>query len=309
MPDVGAPAQLSAITTMMATSTSTSPTMSTSISTIYPRLARDNFANIAASPVSCGPRGLKGGHDRLYHNNGDGTFTDVTEKLNIDPDSYYGLGVLWLDYDLDGCLDLYVANDSSPSLLYHNDCKGGFTEVGCRPESPTAADGREQAGMGIDSADYDNDGWPDIIKANFSDDTNNLFHNDHNGEFTDRAGPQISARSASRFLDSGLKFLDFDNDGWKDIFVANGHVNPQVDQHSFGVTYAERAVALPQSARWQVRRNRNSVRLSDVPPLCRARCRHGRLLQPGQGRPAGQRARRSPLLLRNQTVGRPLASH
>ncbi len=95
-----------------------------------PEFGQGPFCTYRGIAVSCGPRGLKGGRDRLYHNNGDGTFTDVTEKLNIDPDSYYGLGVLWLDYDKDGCLDLYVANDSSPSLLYHNDCKGGFTEVG-----------------------------------------------------------------------------------------------------------------------------------------------------------------------------------
>jgi len=205
-----------------------------------PEFGQGPFCQYRGIPVSCGPRGLKGGGDRLYHNNGDGTFTDVSEKLNIDPDSYYGLGVLWLDYDLDGCPDLYVANDSSPSLLYHGDCKGGFTEVGVQAGVAYSADGREQAGMGIDSADYDNDGWPDISKANFSDDTNNLYHNDHNGEFTDLAGPADFGPVSIPFLGFGLKFLDFDNDGWNDIFVANGHVNPQVDYHSFGVTYAER---------------------------------------------------------------------
>jgi hypothetical protein len=205
-----------------------------------PEFGQGPFCQYRGIPVSCGPRGLKGGRDRLYRNNGDGTFTDVSEKLNIDPDSYYGLGVLWLDYDLDGCPDLYVANDSSPSLLYHGDCKGGFTEVGVPAGVAYSADGREQAGMGIDSADYDNDGWPDIIKANFSDDTNNLYHNDHNGEFTDLAGPADFGLVSIPFLGFGIKFLDFDNDGWKDIFVANGHVNPQVDHHSFGVTYAER---------------------------------------------------------------------
>ncbi len=205
-----------------------------------PEFGQGVFCQYRGFAVSCGPRGLKGGRDRLYHNNKDGTFTDVTEKLNIDPGSYYGLGVLWLDYDRDGCLDLYVANDSSPSLLYHNDCKGGFTEVGAETGVAYSADGREQAGMGIDSADYDNDGWPDIAKANFSDDTNNLFHNDHTGEFTDLAGPAGFGPISIPFLGFGVKFLDFDNDGWKDIFVANGHVNPQVDQHSFGVTYAER---------------------------------------------------------------------
>ena len=205
-----------------------------------PEFGQGPFCTYRGIAVSCGPRGLKGGRDRLYHNNGDGTFTDVTEKLNLDPDRYYGLGVLWLDYDQDGCLDLYVANDSSPSLLYHNDCKGGFTEVGAESGVAYSSDGREQAGMGIDSADYDHDGWPDIAKANFSDDTNNLYHNDRDGQFTDRAGSAGFGPVSIPFLGFGVKFFDFDNDGWPDIFVANGHVNPQVDQHSFGVTYAER---------------------------------------------------------------------
>ncbi len=205
-----------------------------------PEFGQGPFCTYRGIAVSCGPRGLKGGRDRLFHNNGDGTFTDVTEKLNIDPDSYYGLGVLWLDYDQDGCLDLYIANDSSPSLLYHNDCKGGFTEVGAESGVAYSSDGREQAGMGIDSADYDHDGWPDIAKANFSDDTNNLYHNDRDGQFTDRAGSAGFGPVSVPFLGFGVKFFDFDNDGWPDIFVANGHVNPQVDQHSFGVTYAER---------------------------------------------------------------------
>lgn len=205
-----------------------------------PEFGQGPFCQYRGFGVSCGPRGLKGSRDRLYHNNGDGTFTDVAEKLNIDPDSYYGLGVMWLDYDLDGCLDLYVSNDSTPSMLYKGDCKGGFSDVGARAGVAYSGDGREQAGMGVDSGDYDNDGWPDIAKANFSDDMNNLFHNDHNGQFTDLAGPANFGPISTPFLGFGLKFIDVDNDGWPDIFVANGHVNPQVDQHSFGVTYAER---------------------------------------------------------------------
>ena len=205
-----------------------------------PEFGKGPFCQYRGIPVNCGPRGLKGSHDRLYHNNGDGTFTDVTEKMKIDEGSYYGLGVLWLDYDKDGCLDLYVSDDSSPSMLYHNDCKGGLTEVGAEAGVAYSADGREQAGMGIDAADYDRDGWPDIVKTNFSDDTNNLYHNDHNGEFTDMAGPTNFGPISVPFLGFGAKYFDFDNDGWKDIFIANGHVDPQVDGHSFGVTYAER---------------------------------------------------------------------
>jgi hypothetical protein len=205
-----------------------------------PEFGQGSFCQYRGIAVSCGPRGLKGGRDRLYHNGGDGTFTDVTEKTGIDPGSYYGLGLMWLDYDLDGCLDLYIADDSTPSMLYHGDCKGGFTELGAQAGVAYSGDGREQAGMGVDSADYDHDGWPDIAKANFSDDTNNLFHNDHNGEFTDLAGPANFGPISTPFLGFGLKFFDADNDGWPDIFIANGHVNPQVDQHTFGVTYAQR---------------------------------------------------------------------
>ena len=205
-----------------------------------PPFGQGPFCQYRGIPVNCGPRGLKGGRDRLYHNNGDGTFTDVTEKLNIDPDRYYGLGALWIDYDKDGCLDLYVADDSSPSLLYHNNCKGGFTEVGAEAGVAYSSDGREQAGMGIDSEDYDRDGWPDIVKTNFSDDTKNLYHNDHNGEFTDMAGPAGIAAIGYPYLGFGVKFFDYDNDGWPDIFMANGHVDAQVEGQTFGVGYAER---------------------------------------------------------------------
>jgi len=191
-------------------------------------------------PVSCGPRGLKGSRDRLYRNNGDGTFTDVTEKLGIDAEAEYGLGVIWLDFDRDGCLDLYIANDSSPSLLYHNDCHGGFQEVGVMAGVAFSADGRPQAGMGVDAADFDGDGLPEIVKTNFSDDTNNLYHNDGQGQFTDIAGPTEFGLVSIPFLGFGVKFFDFDNDGWKDVVIANGHVNPQVDQHSFGVSYRQR---------------------------------------------------------------------
>ena len=205
-----------------------------------PEFGSSVFCRYRGIPVSCGPRGLKGSRDRLYRNQGDGTFADVSEKLGIDPDGSYGLGVLWGDFDLDGKLDLYVADDSTPSLLYHNEGNGKLAETGVAAGVAYSGDGREQAGMGVDSADYDRDGLPDLAKTNFSDDSNNLYHNDGSLSFTDLAGPTGFGPISTPFLGFGVKFADFDNDGWPDLFVANGHVNPQVDGHAFGIPYAQR---------------------------------------------------------------------
>ncbi len=190
----------------------------------------------------CGPRGLPGGRDILYHNNGNGTFTDVTERAGIDPDRYSGLGVVMGDFDRDGRLDIYVANDSTPSALYHNNGDGTFTDIGPQAGIAYSAEGQEQAGMGTDLGDYENDGWPDLIKGNFSDDYNNLYHNNHDGTFTDVAYPAGIAETTWLFTTFGAKFLDYDNDGWKDIFFANGQVFPQIDRYKTGITYAERSL-------------------------------------------------------------------
>lgn len=188
----------------------------------------------------CGPRGLPGGRDFLFHNNGDGTFADVTEKAGIDPDRYAGLGVVMSDFDRDGRLDIYVANDSTPSALYHNNGDGTFTDIAPQAGVAYSAEGQEQAGMGTDVGDYDNDGWPDLIKGNFSDDYNNLYHNNRDGTFTDLAYAAGFADVSWLFTTFGAKFLDYDNDGWKDILVVNGQVFPQIDRYHTGITYAER---------------------------------------------------------------------
>ena len=207
-----------------------------------PAFGSTPFCQYRGIAVSCGPRGLAGSRDRLYHNNGDGTFTDVTEKMGIDAEAHYGLGVIWADYDGDGWPDVYVADDSSPSLLYHNNEGKSFTETALTAGVAVSGDGREQAGMGVDFGDYDNDGWADLVKTNFSDDANNLYHNNGDGTFDDRAGAAGFGAVSIPFLAFGVRFLDTDNDGWKDIFVANGHVNPQVDEHPLGITYAQRAL-------------------------------------------------------------------
>jgi enediyne biosynthesis protein E4 len=188
----------------------------------------------------CGPRGLPGGRDILFHNNGDGTFADVTERAGIDQDNYTGLGVVMGDFDRDGRLDIYVANDSTPSALYHNNGDGTFTDVGVSSGVAYSGEGLEQAGMGVDAADYDNDGWPDLVKGNFSDDTNDLYHSNHDGTFTDLTYPAGTGDVSWLFTTFGAKFLDYDNDGWKDIFLVNGQVFPQIDRYKTGITYAER---------------------------------------------------------------------
>lgn len=188
----------------------------------------------------CGPRGLPGGRDILFHNNGDGTFANLTERAGIDPDRYFGLGVVMGDYDRDGRLDIYVANDSTPSSLYRNLGDGAFADVGVEAGVAYSGDGQEQAGMGTDFGDYDNDGWLDLVKGNFSDDTKNLYHNNRDGTFTDVTYPAGLGGVGWLFTTFGAKFFDYDNDGWKDILLANGQVFPQIDQYQTGITYAER---------------------------------------------------------------------
>jgi enediyne biosynthesis protein E4 len=209
-----------------------------------PAFGSGRFCSYRGLPVYCGPRGLPGQRDFLYHNNGDGTFTEVGQQLGIDLKQYYGLGVIWGDYDNDGRLDLYIANDSTASLLYHNlTPKSGparFEEVALETGVAYSSEGHEQAGMGVDFGDYDGDGAMDLIKSNFSDDAPNLYHNNGDGTFTDltfEAGLGDVSRTSLGF---GILFVDLENTGRLDIVVANGHVNPQVDQQPMGINYAER---------------------------------------------------------------------
>jgi hypothetical protein len=194
-------------------------------------------------PVMCGPRGLAGARDVLFHNNGNGTFTDVTARAGeMDKDRYRGLGVVWGDYDDDGWTDLFVANDAHPNLLYHNERNGTFTEVAFAAGVAFDEDGRERAGMGVDFGDYDNDGRLDLVVTNFYGEPHSLYLNQGNGAFLETTWPSGIGEATMRFLGWGTAFADFDNDGARDLFFVNGHVYPEVDRHQLDEAYAERSL-------------------------------------------------------------------
>jgi hypothetical protein len=195
-----------------------------------------------AVQVMCGPRGLLGEHDHLFHNNGDGTFTDVSKKLGVDdPAGYYGLGALFADVNNDGKPDLLVANDTTPNYLYINKGDGTFVEEGYQRGYALNKDGREISNMGIAAGDYENNGHLSIVNTDFADDYNVLFQNDGSGYFTDVSSSAGIAESSIPFVGFADGFLDYDNDGWKDLLIVNGHVYPQADQHpEWGQSYAQR---------------------------------------------------------------------
>ncbi len=192
--------------------------------------------------VACGPPGLQGGRNILFRNNGDGTFTDVSERAGIlNTQGTYGLGVLVADFDNDGWPDIYVANDSSPSALYRNNHDGTFLEIAIEAGVAFSADGKPQAGMGVAAADYDGDGHLDIIKTNFAGDTTSLYRNLGKNLFEDMTFQAGLGRN-TRFLGWGAGFLDFDNDGWPDVLLTNGHVYPEVGETSGESGYRQRKV-------------------------------------------------------------------
>jgi enediyne biosynthesis protein E4 len=188
-------------------------------------------------PVMCGPRGLTGDTNVLFHNNGDGTFTDVSEKAGIlKPGPRYSITAVSYDFDSDGWPDIYVAVDSEASILYHNNHDGTFTDIAVIAGCAYSENGHEQAGMGVGVGDYDCDGWFDIFKTNFADDTCNLYHNNGDGTFSDvtfSSGVGIN----NRYVAWGCGFIDYDNDGWSDVIQINGHVYPEIDTHDIGQVY------------------------------------------------------------------------
>jgi hypothetical protein len=196
-----------------------------------PELGSDEkFCRFRGVLVQCGPWGMQGESDFLFHNRGDGTFEDVSKKAGVsDPRRYYGMGVVWGDYDNDGWPDLYVADDAGPNYLYRNKHDGTFEEVGLMLGADLSGDGQELGSMGVDMGDYDRDGKLDIIVTEFVDQSDTLYHNKGADGFEDVSWPSQIAQATHPYVGWGTGFVDFGNTGWPDIFVVNGHVYPQVD--------------------------------------------------------------------------------
>lgn len=199
-----------------------------------------NFCQFRGKPVMCGPRGLKGAKDKLFRQKADGTFEDIGDKVGVtDEGDYYGFSSVFVDIDDDKDLDILVVNDSTPKQLYINEGNGKFEEFGYPSGIALNENGREQAGMGLGVGDYDNDGRVDFHITNFSDDSNTLYRNDGEGNFTDITFQAGLGEATIPFLGWGTSFLDFDNDGWKDVLVGNGHVYPVVDKYQWGTSFAQ----------------------------------------------------------------------
>jgi hypothetical protein len=208
--------------------------------------------------VFCGPRGLAGEGDHLFHNNGDGTFSDVSLKAGVsDPYGYYGFAAVFVDVDDDGWVDLAVANDSVPNYLYRNRHDGTFEDVSYMSGFALSGEGREQASMGIGVGDYDRDGRVDLYVTSFSDDYNTLYRNEGEGNFSDVTLQAGLSEATLPFLAWGVAFLDYDNDGLLDLFVANGHVYRNVEREDWGSTWSQRP---------QLFRNLDGTKFREVPP-------------------------------------------
>ena len=192
------------------------------------------------TPVQCGPWGMLGETDLLYHNRGDGTFEEVSKKAGVDDaNKYYGLGAIWGDYDNDGWPDLYVANDSGPNYLYRNKHDGTFEEVGMLSGAAVSSDGQEQGSMGVDWGDYLHDGRLSMFVTNFTEQPDALYRNLGAQGFSDVSYAAKLARPTYQLVGWGTGFFDMDNDGWLDLFIANGHVYPQMDLVHGSAPYRE----------------------------------------------------------------------
>lgn len=206
-----------------------------------PQFGKGSLCRYRGVPVQCGPRGLPGAGDTLYHNNGNGTFTDVTKAAKVeDANGYYGLGVMWTDLNDDGWPDIFVANDATPNYAYLNNKDGTFSEMGFALGLAVDENGVEQGSMGISIGDYDRDQRLDLIVTNFADQYNTIYHKDEDGTYSDRSRITRTADVSMPYVGWGVKFFDYDNDGWLDLLVVNGHVYPQIEGAYPGGMYPQR---------------------------------------------------------------------
>jgi hypothetical protein len=205
-----------------------------------PTFGSASFCKYRGIDVQCGPRGLRGAGDSLFHNNGDGTFTDVSKAAGVsDPDGYYGLGVVWADFNNTGRPDIYVTNDSTPKYLYKNLGNSKFDEIGLQSGTAVSEDGSEQASMGIALGDYNHTGRPSIYVTNFTDENDLLYRNQGNWDFDEVSYPSGVALPSLPWVKWGTAFVDLTNDGWLDLITVAGHVYPQVDQLPSGGGYRQ----------------------------------------------------------------------
>jgi hypothetical protein len=230
------------------------------------------FANCSfrGTPTMCGPRGLPGEPDHLFHNNGDGTFTDVSEKAGVgDKRRYYGFSSTFVDINNDGKVDLVVTDDSSPNYLYINKGDGTFEDASFYSGFALNQDARETASMGLAVGDFKNNGRLDLYTTTFSDDYKTLYRNDGDGNFVDITPQMGIAEATYPFLSWGTSFFDFDNDGWKDLMFVSGHVFPQVETHDWGTSWAERPLLfhnVNQGKKFEVMPAVEGTGLADVIP-------------------------------------------
>jgi enediyne biosynthesis protein E4 len=202
--------------------------------------SNDKTCRFRGIPVQCGPWGMPGESDFLFHNKGDGTFEDVSKKAGVDdPSHYYGMQGIWADYDNDGWPDLYVADDAGPNYLYRNKHDGTFEDIGLLSGAALSADGQEEGSMGVDFGDFDHDGKLDLFVTTFTDQPSLLFRNQGTQGFVDIGWSSRIAKPSYPLVGWGTAFFDMDNDGWLDIFIANGHVYPQMDLVKGGVPYRQ----------------------------------------------------------------------
>ena len=198
------------------------------------------FCQFKGVPVQCGPWGMEGETDLLYHNRGDGTFEEVSKKAGVsDPDKYYGLGAIWGDYDNDGWPDLFVADDATPNHLYHNNHDGTFTDDAMVGGIAMNSEGQALGSMGVTWGDYDHSGRLSMFITEFADQPNTLYRNEGSRGFEDVAMPSRLGQASLPLVGWGTSFFDVDNDGWLDLFVVNGHVYPQMDIVKGSAAYAE----------------------------------------------------------------------